>query len=260
MKHNRILLALGAAAAAVSFGALASHSWGSYHWARTTSSFNLQVIDSVSPDWDAHLNASVSQWSSSTVLNLVETSADDNSRTRKRCPAVSGQMRVCNAAYGNNGWLGLASINLDNQGHIVRGTAKMNDSYASYWSSDPKEKYHVMCQEIGHVLGLGHTSEDGSSQQTCMDYSNDPRSTEPNAHDYQMLQQIYSHLDTYNSYSTTSASTSGAEHSMAGMAPMGVRVHRGAFHEVWAARDERDGSTWIHHVTLAPGFEHGDAH
>ncbi len=27
-----------------------------------------------------------------------------------------------------------------------------------------------MCREIGHTFGLGHTSEDGSSQNTCMDY------------------------------------------------------------------------------------------
>lgn len=255
MSKQRALVACGLAAAVASFGSYASHSWNNYHWARTTSSFNLQVIDSTTPDWGPEFDASMSQWSASTKLNLVVTSADDSARTRKRCQSVTGQMRVCNAAYGNNGWLGLASINLDSSGHIVRGTAKMNDSYASYWSADPNEAYHVMCQEIGHVLGLGHTSEDGSSQQTCMDYSSDPRSTDPNAHDYAMLESIYSHLDSYNSYSTTAASISGAEHSMAGEIPMGVRVQHGPFFEIWAAPDGHGGA-WIHHLTLAPGFEH----
>ena len=34
-----------------------------------------------------------------------------------------------------------------------------------------------MCQEIGHVFGLGHTSGDDSSQSTCMDYSRDSSSS-----------------------------------------------------------------------------------
>jgi hypothetical protein len=48
---------------------------------------------------------------------------------------------------------------------------------------------------LGHVLGLGHTSEDGSSQSTCMDYSNSPDSVGPNNNDYQELLQIYQHVD-----------------------------------------------------------------
>jgi hypothetical protein len=44
-----------------------------------------------------------------------------------------------------------------------------------------------MCQEVGHLFGLGHTSEGGSSQGTCMDYSNSPDSQWPNAQDYDML-------------------------------------------------------------------------
>ena len=63
----------------------------------------------------------------------------NSSRDRKRCTSVTGAIRVCNAAYGNNGWLGLASINLDSKGHIVKGTAKMNDSYASYYNGDADE-------------------------------------------------------------------------------------------------------------------------
>ena len=42
---------------------------------------------------------------------------------------VSGTTQVCNSSYGNNGWLGLASINLTGGTHITQGSAKMNDTY-----------------------------------------------------------------------------------------------------------------------------------
>jgi hypothetical protein len=174
---------------------------------------------------------------------------------------VQGQMRVCNAAYGYNGWLGLATIGLDPNGHIDRGTAKMNDSYSWYWTFE--EKNHVMCQEIGHVFGLGHTSEDGSSQQSCMDYSTDPLSQWPNQHDYDQLTAIYGHTDSYNSYDDGSGSGGdsgggctappgkGCNKNGADVPPMGVRVVRGPHHEIWVA-PRGDGGLWIHHIRLAP--------
>lgn len=257
MITKRILIkgAIALAVASISITAIASHTWNNYHWARTAQNFPLQVIDSNTPDWDGELAQTLGDWSKSTALELSITSNDDNARIRKRCPAVSGKIRSCNASYGNNGWLGLASINLDSKGHIVQGTSKMNDSYSSYFAVQD-ERDHVMCQEIGHLFGLGHTSEDGSSQNTCMDYSQSSTSTRPNSHDYSQLSAQYSHLDSYNSYSTSLASTNtGSANSMAGEVPMGVRARKGVFDETWVAPDGR-GGTWVHHVTLAPGFEH----
>ncbi len=256
MKLNRLAAAvLGAAVVlTASMSANASHTWNNYHWARTTSSFNLQVIDSVSTSWNDELSLALSQWSQSTKLDLSITSFDDSSTTRKRCTAVTGKIKVCNAAYGNNGWLGLASINLDSGGHIVKGTAKMNDSYSASFASQD-ERRHVMCQEVGHLFGLGHTSEDGSTQNTCMDYSQSATSTGPNQHDYDQLVAQYGHTDSYNSYTIGAAAALAADSSMAGQNPMGVRVRKGVFDEMWAAPDGK-GGVWVHHVTLAPGFEH----
>ena len=236
---SKKLLAKGTLAmgiAAVSVSAIASHTWNNYHWARTTSSFTLQLVDSNSTDW--------------------VVSGDSSSTARKRCTAITGKVRSCNASYGNNGWLGLASINLDSGGHIVKGTSKMNDSYASSFASQD-ERRHVMCQELGHTFGLGHTSEDGSSQSTCMDYSQSPNSTAPNSHDYEQLVTQYGHTDSYNSYSTTIAATklTAKQDSMAGEISMGSRIRKGVFDEMWAVPDGK-GGVWVHHITLAPGFEH----
>lgn len=247
MKNRFTRVLLAAAIATTSTAAFASHSWNNYHWARNTSSFTLQVIDSTTPDWDDELAQTVSDWSKSSVLDLQITAYDDSSRARKRCPMVTGKVRVCNASYGGTGWAGLASINLDGSGHITRGTAKMNDFYSM--SADFRN--HVMCQEVGHTFGLGHTSEDGSTQNTCMDYSNSPTSTRPNQHDYDQLAAMYGHLDSYNSYSTSSAMS--MTKSPAG--DMGWRIRKGVFDETWVAPDG-EGGLWVHHVYLAPGHEH----
>lgn len=112
---------------------------------------------------------------------------------------VTGHVVVCNYTYGNNGWLGLASININGL-HITQGSVKLNESYSMNFA----EKLHVTCQEVGHTFDLGHQDESGISLNTCMDYysntsSSDTKSTHPNAHDYAELSTIYSHTDSFNS-------------------------------------------------------------
>jgi hypothetical protein len=258
LKHT-LYCSLTISVLAFSVNASANHSWNDYHWASKTSTINLKVVDSTTADWDQELNDTLNAWSQSSSPFLFTIAAsDDASRTRKRCSMVSGQLKVCNASYGQNGWLGLASINIDSSGHITQGTAKMNDSYGSYWT-DQAEKNHVMCQEVGHVFGLGHTSEDGSSQKTCMDYSNDVNSQWPNAHDYQMLASMYNHLESYNSYDDGTGSGSGGckggpkrcgngkGNSEYGL---GHKILSADKYEIWV-KPERDGTLTVHHVYLA---------
>ncbi len=190
--------ALGAAPAS------ATHSWNGYHWARTSNPFTLKVVDSNTPDWDSNQAKARTDWSTSTVLDVAGEAGDDSSRARKRCVQISGKIHSCNAAYGNNGWLGLASINISGS-HITQGSAKMNDSYFGNGTYTNTNKQHVMCQEIGHTFGLDHQSTSGADLNTCMDYSNALDNPSPNAHDYDQLGIIYQHLDS----STTIGSAAG---------------------------------------------------
>lgn len=192
---------------AVAAPAHAGHTWGDYHWARTTNPFTLQLGDNVSSAWDGYLSTTSADWSVSEVL---DTTIVPGTTTPKRCRPSWGRVEVCNAAYGRNGWLGLAQIWLSGS-HVTQGAVKVNDTYftmATYNTADWRN--HVMCQEVGHTLGLGHTSEDGSSQDTCMDYSDSATSTHPNAHDYEQLKSIYHHTDTTTTVGTSSAAGAGA--------------------------------------------------
>jgi hypothetical protein len=184
---------------------LADNAWGNYHWARTTMSFDLTIVNSTTSDWDIYVTEATADWSQSSVLNMVEDPDGATSKkVRRQCKAPDGQVRICNLAYGQTGWLGIAGISIDANGHIVRGYTKLNDTYFSWdYYNNPAWKQSVTCQEIGHDVGLHHQDEDfnNTSLETCMDYQ-DPPWPDPNAHDLDQLDSIYGHADSYDSYSS----------------------------------------------------------
>lgn len=213
--HFRVAALAAAAAAAIAAPAIASNSWGGYHWAGNGSNVTLMVNKAITSQWTTSVGGAISDWNSSTELTLNQQTA---AVSPKRCSAIAGQILVCNAAYGQRGWLGIASIWLSN-GHIVQGTTKLNDSYfSSAFYNTPAWRAAVACQEIGHDFGLDHQDEnfDNVNLGTCMDYSRNPAggvyngfnygpsNEHPNTHDYDELKIIYNHDD---GFSTTSPQT-----------------------------------------------------
>jgi hypothetical protein len=211
-----VVLAALLAVVALSPTANATHSWSNYHWARTTSTFAVQLDNNTSSAWGTYLGTASTDWSKSSVLDTYIRPSVNT----KQCSATSGRVEVCNANYGRNGWLGLASV-WTSGGHIVQGTAKMNDTYfdmARY--NKPGWRHLVMCQEVGHTFGLAHQNENYNNMNfgTCMDYSSDPDGTladpdqlsneHPNQHDYDQLAAIYKHLDTTTTVNSASAANS----------------------------------------------------
>jgi hypothetical protein len=187
----------------------ASHSWGGYHWARTSNPFTVKLGNNLTSAWTSYLSTASSDWSKSTVLDTtIVTGAGIN-----RCGMVSGRVEVCNDSYGYNGWLGLASINISGS-HITQGSVKLNDSYySSSTYNTPAWRLMVMCQEVGHTFGLDHQDEDNYNANlgTCMDYTNDPSTNQhPNTHDYDMLSSIYGHVDSSTTLSSFPAANAAA--------------------------------------------------
>ena len=193
--------------------AYANHSWGSYHWARTTNSFNLKLGDNVSSAWDGHLATASTDWSVSSVLNTAVVTGG----AKKNCGPINGRVEVCNKTYGNNGWLGIAQIWVRGS-HITQGAVKLNDTYFNKTTyNTPAWRRLVMCQEIGHTFGLDHQDEtfNNANLGTCMDYTNNPSgppsNEHPNAHDYEQLGLIYAHLDSMSTVSQTISSPSSGQ-------------------------------------------------
>ncbi|MFC0588091.1 hypothetical protein ACFFF7_01555 [Novosphingobium aquiterrae] len=217
MKRARLCALAALSAALVAAPAAANHSWSTYHWANASGPVSLTVNVSVTSVWNPSVNKAVADWKGSSVLDLTQVASTAN---RKRCSPVSGQILVCNEAYGQRGWLGIASITLDTAGHIKTGTTKLNDSYFSTATyNKPEWRALVACQEIGHDFGLGHQDEGFAAPNlgTCMDYTNSPlgggaygpANTSPNQHDFDQLQTIYNHSDGYDTSAAFAATNFG---------------------------------------------------
>ena len=224
MRHpfGRYLILAGALTIALTANTSANHTWRKYHWARTTSVLSLQVGDNVSSAWDGYLTEAISDWNVSSVLALDRVTGGSSPAT---CAPTLGRIEACNAAYGDNGWLGIAQIWITSGSHISQAVTKLNDTYfntATY--NTPAWRRLVTCQEIAHDFGLDHQDERFNNRNlgSCMDYTNDPdggaggavnddpSNEHPNQHDFDQLLAIYGHRDTTDTAGAASASARAA--------------------------------------------------
>lgn len=187
----------------------ASHTWGNYHWQRTSSAIRYIPIRRYhSSVWLTRFATAYAKWRS-TSMTKVRLILGATGGGRNPCPFATGQITSCDGSYGNTGWLGLASISYYiSSGHIVTGTSKVNNTYfnTAYYNTIPWRQL-VICQEIGHNFGLGHVNVTYNTANTgsCMDYTNDPdggaggvSSTDPsnmnpNSHDYSLINSKHNH-------------------------------------------------------------------
>ncbi len=243
-----VVLVLALLFSAAMFGSVAdaSHSWGTYHWARAANPFTLQLGDNVSTTWDAYLGAASTDWSVSSVLDTAVVSGAN----LKNCKPVGGRVEVCNRTYGKNGWLGVAQIWISGS-HIVQGTVRVNDTYFNTTAyNTPAWRQFVMCQEIGHTFGLAHQDEKfgNANLGSCMDYTNDPTTNQhPNDHDYTQLETIYSsHLDMM----TTALSKAAGASARANNNDIDTTDQKDWGKEV---RKSKDGKSSLHERDLGKG-------
>ena len=175
----------------------ADHAFG-FHWPREENPFTLRYGDNISSGWDSHLRETAEEWSESSVLN---TRVVEGSTTGRRCLPKLGRVQVCSAAYGQNDILYQSTIFIVGD-HITAGIIQLNDTYlnADPFNTRPWRRY-ILCQQIGFTLGLDLQDVDpfninnGSCNDLTFNPAGTPRNTKPNRHDFDMLKQIYAHLD-----------------------------------------------------------------
>ena len=208
---KRITLALVASLALLTVPtAHANHSWNNYHWARSSNPISLAVVDSVAGVWDSLLPPVAAEWGASTVINMSVQGGSSSLLTRLLCQPMSGRIRVCNANYGPTLWFGVAEVWLNASGHIYQATTKVNDFYFTGSFGNNTARRHVLCQEVGHDVGLDHVNT-----ASCMNDNNNtlnnPAYLSPNSHDYQQLQTIYAHLDGGGALAAKASAGSGPD-------------------------------------------------
>ena len=215
---NRYLLrgicaALGALAivTCMQVPASASHTWSNFHWRRTSSALTtIPVRRYHSAVWVTRYNAAIARWRSA-AMTKIRPATVLASGPRSNCASllVAGAITSCDGAYGNTGWLGLATVWTVSGGHIYYARSLVNNTYyaQSYYNNIPWRQM-VICQEIGHTFGVGHVNVTYNTPNTgsCMDYTNDPdggaggvsnsdpSNMNPNAHDYALINAKHTHI------------------------------------------------------------------
>lgn len=244
-RNLRVAAVAAVSVAALAGPAIAGHRWSTYHWNRTSAEITPPVERALSGAWLDYDDRVVADWNTSRYINSALR--DASGVNPKTCRAQAGKILVCNAKYGFNGWLGIASIWLSN-GHISQGTTKLNDSYfntAKY--NTPAWRRMVFCQEVGHDYGLGHVNEnfDDPNTGSCMDYTGDPARDDgdgtneyPNAHDYAELETIYS--EQHSSFTAVKPGKSGSNVGRAAPAPFADGGIPGDSPSEWGRAIHRD--------------------
>lgn len=190
---SRPAVALAVAAAtlfAVVTIAGADHSWNGYHW--PSDKLAPTVVSKTSSSlYD--VPAAVAEWA-----NLGTPISPTLVGGRKGDIAVSEGFSPF--------WLGLARVFVEG-GHITSAEVKLNTRLLKSYGAAVAD--HVLCQELGHVLGLDHNRDGaigGSPDNSCMnDQGHLGQYSAPNGHDIEQLNAIYSHLDSAGGANPASA-------------------------------------------------------
>ena len=168
------------------------------HWTHPQSEEReVILVNSTLGDWRDWLQGRASAWSGAPDIRVVVADGQTSPGVRETCPYPENyrRVRVCSFQYGFPNAAGKAQVELNTaNGHIQVGRARLdNQDLGPLTNSGIR---HIICQEIGHTLGLDHWVS--QNQRSCMnnlsETVNDPDYDGPAQHDYvQIGDQTHHH-------------------------------------------------------------------
>ncbi|MFN2588255.1 MAG: hypothetical protein ABR613_09080 [Actinomycetota bacterium] len=159
------------------------------HWTHPSGNERKIILrDSTTGSWADKLPNVQSDWGQSSEFRFVRQQAETDATHRLNCPMPEyyGRVKVCNHSdYNFSGnTIGRFKIKYNAQGHIQKGRVKLKNS------ATESERRPLMCQEIGHTLGLAHRETTAS----CMKQEANLAANSPDGHDYeQLVDQTHAH-------------------------------------------------------------------
>jgi len=151
---------------------------------------SLKIINALDDDWQVEFNTAITDWENGSPDTLSLTA--QFGEVDHTCTPVEDKMKVCNANFGDTGWLGINEILSFDNGFVISSVAKMNEFYLK--NAAYEKRQFTMCHEIGHGFGLPHTDENFANADlgNCMDYTNRPENNmKPDISNYNRLASIY---------------------------------------------------------------------
>ena len=197
-----------------------------YHWFAGDGKVARAVGDNLTGVWrdENLLNGAIAQWNGSPVVDLKKSNG--RSSCKQDTIGIHGRIEVCNRNYGGTlpeSALGIGRIVWKGE-HIHQGVVLLDDFYFQTKGSvynTPAWRKMVICQELGHTLGLTatgflkndplthrDTTSGNKNLGTCLDYTNhpeggsispdEPGNLQPDKEDFRQLDAIYDHKDDIN--------------------------------------------------------------
>ena len=103
---------------------------------------HLTLLNALDDTWQQEFEDAISDWQESPALTLdpqrVEVDYD--------CNRVDGVMVVCNANFGETGWVGINENEISGD-KILSSVAKMNEFYLR--NAEYDHRRYTMCHEVG---------------------------------------------------------------------------------------------------------------
>ncbi len=199
MKRSRLMLAAGLllAVTVVGMPGRAHHTWVNYHWPRPANPVVLPYKVSIAnpTTWGTLVNKVTYEWG-----NVYQYKPGTLDAFNFKAVSAGQKFTIDIADFGANGWFGASTINVSPAtGHIISAAVQINDFYFKGTYNTARARDHVLCQEVGHVLGLEHNRLPQIFGASCMNDDastlNLPRFRTPNYHDADQINSNYSHLD-----------------------------------------------------------------